>query len=427
MSDDVMGQWTGPGVRLTDTVMADGGLNDSLPSALPVFIGWCAFPEAKNGVVEDAGVHWVKMATWDQQPWPFPDENETCLQDTVRHYFDNGGGPCFILMGTAPPPILAVTDLITWWETFSGKASSLLLREPSITLVAVPQLVALTERVQPVGAVAPIAETFNTVWQILLRTCISRPDLFFVLDAPRDPAVATSCIEALRQTNVLGDMASRAALYGPHLVTDYRMASGKGAVVPPCGAVLGVYGLSDVTDGVWKAPANEALQHVVQPEYRETLTHGWFAAEKASINLIRSFSGRGTRVWGCRTLSDDPSFRYVQVRRAVTWIEVNLKQICRFAMFEPNNEITWFQVRGLCCAWLRRVWLDGGLAGADEASAYSVRVGLNESMTMADIEAGRLIIQVGVSVLHAAEFIDVKLELIVGDAQGSGVSLQRSE
>lgn len=100
----------------------------------------------------------------------------------------------------------------------------------------------------------------------------------------------------------------------------------------------------------------------------------------------------------------------------MSWIEANLRQICRFAVFEPNNEITWFQVQGLCRAWLRRLWLQGGLAGEDEASAFTIRVGLNDSMTEADIEAGRLRVLVKVSVLHAAEFIDVSLVLALGAA-----------
>lgn len=416
-----------PGIRLTQSVMPDGDAGARLSSALPAFIGGHPAITGARQAVNTTGVYFVPVATWEQWPWRYR-PGEWCLADTVRHYFDNGGGPCFVL--TAPEETTSTDQAQwAWWDTFIGTASTLLLREPAITLVAAPQLSLLSS--SPVGehvegeAEAPrqAAQALVLRWQALLQACASRPDLFFVLDAPPEPQVATACIESIRSSNALShDVASRVALYGPHLVTDYDDVG----TLPPCGAVLGVYGRTDEVDGVWKAPANEILLHVIKPAVRETLAREWFAANQPAINLIRSFAGRGTRIWGCRTLSSAAAFRYVQVRRTVTWIEANLKQICRFAVFEPNNEITWFQVRGLCRAWLRRVWLDGGLAGADETAAFSVRVGLNESMTAADIEAGRLVIAVGVSVLHAAEFIDVRLVLTVGDGQENGTSSQGS-
>lgn len=419
--------WPLPGVRLTETTMpaTEGEVN--LPSAVPVFIGW----GDEEHVLTPMQVTY--LVSWDQVQDKARGK-ASCLWMTVRHYFDNGGGPCFVLEGGAPSPLYSQSALTQWWSTFLGNACGWLLAEPGITLVAVPQLVELVAR----GAVHTLTETSSpqdtitapetasqsfqvealiALWQALVQACTSRPDLFFVLDAPRDPVLATACIQQLRQSFALTDGGQHVALYGPHLETDYPHGAAAFRVLPPCGAVLGTYGRSDAAEGPWKAPANERLWHVVKPEYRETLLSGWFNVAQAPINLIRSFAGRGTRIWGCRTLASGTPFRYVQVRRFVTWIEANLKHICRFAVFEPNNEILWFQLRGLCSAWLRRIWLEGGLAGADEASAYSVRVGLNDSMTAADVAAGRLVIQVGVAVLHAAEFIEIKLELTVGDNQ----------
>ena len=417
--------WREPGVRLMDTMIASTDRDDTLSSAVPVFIGWRVDDTADDGVRLDYLASRDRAQGKDGEVAPY-------LWETVRHYFDNGGGPCYVLVGNMPmETILSVSSMQEWWVQFLEAECGRLLSEPSITLVAVPQLVWLGEQVNVremlEGTVCSPHNALILLWQALLQACSSRPDLFFVLDAPRKPEVAAACIAALRSQPALGDAAQRVALYGPHLMTDYPAPDPYPypypgylnleafCIVPPCGAVLGVYARCDVLDGVWKAPANVPLLHVVKPDFRETLARGWFDVEKAPINLIRSFAGRGTRVWGCRTLASGTPFRYVQVRRAVTWIEANLKQICRFAVFEPNNEITWFQLRGLCSAWLRRVWLEGGLAGADETSAYSVRVGVNESMTAADVAAGRLIIQVGVAVLHAAELIEVTLELTVGD------------
>lgn len=423
-------EWQEPGVRLTQTVLPAGGPSEDLPSAVPVFIGW-----RQTGA---SAARLLPIASWDHAQ-PFAEQWPAALLDSVQHYFDNGGGPCWVLEGAPPPTSIAkVADFVPWWSGWLEEASVLVLGEPTITLVAAPQLVLAVEAVaETLKQPESVAPTLIETWKALLGVCTSRTDLFFVLDAPSDPKNATACIQALRGEQALGERGQHAALYGPHLVTDYRKAPAAGAVVddggfrvvPPSGAVLGIYVRTDATEGVWKAPANEVLAHVVRPQVRETLATGWFDVAQAPINLIRSFAGRGTRVWGCRTLMGTPgsAFRYVQVRRSVTWIEANLKRICRFAVFEPNHEITWFQLRGLCSAWLRRVWLEGGLAGADAASAYSVRVGLNESMTQADIEAGQLIIQVGVAVLHAAEFVEVKLVLKVGDEQASGTDLLGSQ
>ncbi|KWI28413.1 hypothetical protein WT71_16250 [Burkholderia stagnalis] len=316
-----------------------------------------------------------------------------------------------------------------WWNQQLATNLDPLLSEPSVTLVAVPQLIGVVEKIASGMAVADkapvIADLAIKAWQALLRAAhASREDLFFVWDAPQDPAVARTCIEQLQNEASLGELGQHAALYGPHLLTDYEShvddpyASDGYRLVPPSGAVLGLIARTDLAAGVWKAPANDALWHVLKPQYRETQTSGWFDMSKPTINLIRSFPGRGTRVWGCRTLAGTTGspFRYVQVRRMVTWIEANLREVCRFAVFEPNNEVTWFQLRGLCNAWLRRVWLEGGLAGADESAAYSVQVGLNESMTQVDIDAGRLLVKIGVAVLHAAEFININLVLKSGDA-----------
>lgn len=425
--------WLLPGVRLTETTMAATEGEDALPSAVPVFIGWHV---GEHGL---ASMPVTYLASWDQVQNK-AGKKASCLWMTVRHYFDTGGGPCFVFEGAPPAPLPSQGGLTAGWRVFLDEACEWLLAEPGITLVAVPQLVELVELDKlaelvegPAWAETSLpqdtitapetasqsfqVEALIALWQALVQACTSRPDLFFVLDAPRDPVLATACIQQLRQSFALTDGGQHVALYGPHLETDYPHGAAAFRVLPPCGAVLGTYGRSDAAEGPWKAPANERLWHVVKPEYRETLLSGWFNVAQAPINLIRSFAGRGTRIWGCRTLASGTPFRYVQVRRVVTWIEANLKHICRFAVFEPNNEIVWFQLRGLCSAWLRRVWLEGGLAGADEASAYSVRVGVNESMTAADVAAGRLVIQVGVAVLHAAEFIEIKLELTVGDNQ----------
>ncbi|WP_185633654.1 phage tail sheath family protein [Burkholderia stagnalis] len=434
--------WLAPGVRLTSQ-MDETGVDDAVqPSAVPVFIGW-----SESSASDDEPLGLIQCdASWVLSRPP------GVYFDALRQYFDNGGERCYLLR-LAPFPLtdgISLRALQAWWSQQLDKWLAPLLNEPSITLVAAPQLVGyielaekLAEDIADIGKPGDrgtaIAGALIAAWRSLLSAVTaSRPDLFFVLDAPGDPAVAKTCIGALRGEQSLGELGQHAALYGPHLMTDYRADEGSDGqqgtldgyrIVPPCGAVLGVMARTDAEAGVWKAPANETLLHVLKPEYRETQTSGWFDVSQVTINLIRSFPGRGTRIWGCRTLAGTAGtpFRYVQIRRMVTWIEANLREVCRFAVFEPNHEITWFQLRGLCTAWLRRVWLDGGLAGTDEASAYTVQVGLDESMTQADIDAGRLIVKIGVAVLHAAEFIEVNLVLKQGHAALEGAALAEDE
>jgi hypothetical protein len=421
--------WPEPGVKLTSTIEPMGADEEVQSSAVPVFIGWRQ--EDVQAVLKPCDVSTVSKVP------------AGVLHDTLKQYFDNGGERAFVLSWAAPKPANKVSfqALQTWWKERLQSDLTPILSEPSITLVAVPQLVPCIEAVVPFLHVDDqtthdqVADALIGSWRSLLSAVhASRSDLFFVLDAPSQPKVAKRCIDALRDAQTLGALGQHAALYGPHLVTDYGPDNNAGLkepasrpydgyrIVPPCGAVLGVFARTDREIGVWKAPANEALSHVLQPQYPETQASGWFDVSRASINLIRSFPGRGTRVWGCRTLSGETgsSFRYVQVRRLVTWIEANLREQCRFAVFEPNHEVTWFQLRGLCSAWLRQLWLEGGLAGADETSAYSVHVGLNETMTQADIDAGRLVISVAVAVLHAAERIEIKLVLKLGDTTAAG-------
>lgn len=424
---DLVGGWDGdldePGVRLTQAVMFPRDTTD-LPTAVPVFIGWA--PGGRNDMhaIATRGAVFAQAGDWPSS-----------LVDCLLHYFDNGGGPCWVFTGL-PMPISGqetLEGLIAGWTTLIRAAASAVCAEPTITLVAMPQLVydAQTSNRAPHDVISVLIN----VWQAALNACATRKELFFVLDAPADPNVAADCIQQLRDAQRLGVMGAHAALYGPHLVTDYRKEKNDGSasedgfrVVAPCGAVLGVYGRTDSRDGVWKAPANEMLSRVIRPQVRETQARGWFTSLKApretetlSINLIRSFAGRGTRIWGCRTLAavsaDGDRFRYVQVRRTVSWIESNLRHICQFAVHEPNNAITWFQLRGLCNAWLRRLWLAGGLAGAEEAEAYQVLVGLNDSMTAEDVAAGFLKVKVSVALQLVAELIDVSLVLKVGELQ----------
>ncbi len=181
-------------------------------------------------------------------------------------------------------------------------------------------------------------------------------------------------------------------------------------ILPPSAAVVGAYASVDRDRGVWKAPANVSLAGVIGPVTRMTDTEqeGLNVDSTAgkSINAIRDFTGRGTMIWGARTLAgNDNEWRYVPVRRLFITIEESTKKASAFAVFEPNDATTWLKVKGMIESYLYSLWERGALAGSKPDSAYFVNVGLGKTMTAQDVLEGRLIVEIGVAAVRPAEFV----------------------
>jgi phage tail sheath protein FI len=185
------------------------------------------------------------------------------------------------------------------------------------------------------------------------------------------------------------------------------------SAIPPSGAIAGVYASVDRDRGVWKAPANVSLSTVIGPEYT-------FAASELdalnidvnagkSINAIRAFTGKGTLVWGARTLAgNDNEWRYIPVRRFYNMVEESIKKSTYWAVFEPNNANTWVKVKGMIENYLTQKWKDGALAGAKADEAFFVKIGLGTTMTAQNILEGEMIVEIGMAVVRPAEFIILK-------------------
>lgn len=181
-------------------------------------------------------------------------------------------------------------------------------------------------------------------------------------------------------------------------------------ILPPGAAVAGVYASVDSNRGVWKAPANTSLTSVLAPYFmistqeQESLNIDTNAGK--SINAIRAFTGRGTLVWGTRTLAgNDNEWRYVPVRRFFSYAEESIKKATEPFVFEPNDINTWVRVKAMIENFLTLEWRRGALAGAKPTDAFFVKVGLGETMTSLDILEGRMIIEIGLAVVRPAEFI----------------------
>jgi phage tail sheath protein FI len=180
--------------------------------------------------------------------------------------------------------------------------------------------------------------------------------------------------------------------------------------VPPSGAVAGVYARIDRTRGVWKAPANAGLSLVIGPAVNVTndLQDGLNidAASGKSVNAIRSFFGKGTLVWGGRTLAgNDNEWRYINVRRFANFVEESVKKATSGFVFEPNNANTWVKVRTMIENFLINQWRDGALMGAKPEHAFRVVVGLGQTMSAQDILEGYMIVEVHLAIVRPAEFI----------------------
>lgn len=184
-------------------------------------------------------------------------------------------------------------------------------------------------------------------------------------------------------------------------------------ILPPSSLIAGVYARVDANNGVWKAPANVSLKYVVKPtvkitnEMQDRLNVDTTAGK--SINAIRSFTGKGTLVWGARTLAgNDNEWRYVSVRRFFNMVEESVKKATEQFVFEANDANTWVKVRAMIENFLIQQWRAGALAGAKPEQAFYVRVGLGQTMTAMDILEGRMNVEIGMAVVRPAEFIILK-------------------
>ncbi len=183
--------------------------------------------------------------------------------------------------------------------------------------------------------------------------------------------------------------------------------------LPPGGAMAGIYAMVDNNRGVWKAPANVSMNSVVKPwvkidnQQQEDLNVDVNAGK--SINAIRGFTGKGTLVWGARTLAgNDNEWRYVSVRRFFNMVEKSVKLSTNWAVFEPNDANTWIRVKAMIENYLTNLWKAGALAGSTPDQSFFVHIGLGSTMSPVDILEGRMNVEIGMAVVRPAEFIVLK-------------------
>ena len=363
---------------------------------------------------------------------------------SVKMFFDNGGGQCYIISTgayQATPAIDLAGDSGTNPATMYGLQDGLnvLALEDEPTLIVIPESVKLT------------TADYQTLVQAVLLQCNTLRDRFAIFDI-YDGATDLDSTGLNTNRGYFGNnFLKYGAAYYPFIKTTMNFYVNDGETnvdvtygvnpaadlitfktlntalynsvkstlkehflkLPSSAAVAGVYAATDTNRGVWKAPANVSLANVLEPVIKLDNTRqdglNVDATTGKSINAIRAFMGKGTLVWGARTLAgNDNEWRYIPVRRFFNMVEESVKKSTYWAVFEPNDANTWVKVRGMIENYLTQKWREGALAGATPKDAFFVKCGLGTTMTSQDILEGRMNVEIGMAAVRPAEFIILK-------------------
>jgi len=327
------------------------------------------------------------------------------LAAAVRGFFQNGGRLCYVV-ALAGPPV----------DPQQALAAGLLALDSldDVDLVAVPDLIRL---LQPLVATTPIGQLtppstgdIVRLQQTVVDGCERHGGRFALLDPPPDMDVY-SLLSRYRE-QLSGDSA---ALYYPWLLVD-NPDDATIRAVPPCGHVAGVYATTDRGVGVFKAPANIELEGVLDLD-RAVSDADQDQLNPDGVNALRVFPGRGIRIWGARTISRDPAWRYVNVRRlvltAARWIEQNLTPIA----FEPHDTRLWSRIARELTYYFNGLFAAGALKGANAAQAFYIKCDA-ETNPPASRDLGLVVTEIGLAPSIPNEFLTVRVSVAT-----SGVTL----
>jgi phage tail sheath protein FI len=380
-----MGLHTTPGVYGEDIYLTPAA---ALLSGVPAFIGYTQnwTPGARGQPI----TQWSQFTGQFGSPAP-----GSFLAYAVRGFFDNGGGLCYVVHLDDQPDK----------ETALAKALGDLATLDSIDLVCAPDIMSPLPQSADNNNPAPLdTAAILRMQNAVLDHCAKTGDRFAILDAW--PPQGLTSIQEQRQ----GLKGQLGALYYPWcLVTDINPAVGAANTpfVPACGHVAGVYARSDQQIGVFKAPANELLEGVL--DLADNLTDAQQGLlNPLGINCLRAFPGRGIRVWGARTLSNDPNWLYVSVRRlfltAGRWIERAMANV----VFEPNQTLLWSRITRELTAYFENLHQLGALKGRTAQEAFFVKC--DADTNPAEVrDAGMVITLIGLAPTQPSEFIVVRI------------------
>ena len=246
-------------------------------------------------------------------------------------------------------------------------------------------------------------EGLKAVQLAMIAHCELMGDRVAILDAP--PGLNAQQLREWRM-DTAGYDSKYAALYWPWIkVMD--PGSGKPVTLPPSASVAGVWARNDESRGVHKAPANEIIRGALSLELN--ITKGEHdTLNPVGVNCIRAFPGQGIRIWGARTLSSDPEWRYLNVRRLFNYVEKSILLGTNWVVFEPNDAALWERVRRTIYVFLRQIWQTGALFGATPAEAFFVKCD-EENNPPENRDSGILTVEIGIAPVKPAEFVVFRL------------------
>ncbi len=272
-----------------------------------------------------------------------------------------------------------------------------------VSIVCVPDLVAIAK---------DDPDLLQVIQKMVIAHCEDMADRVALLDTP--PGLSPN--EALDWLNEVNYDAKQATLYYPWLEVKDPLSE-LPTLIPPCGHVAGVWARTDATRGVHKAPANEAILGINGLGFTTTDTEQG-DLNRAGVNCIRSFPGRGIRVWGARTLSSDAEWRYLNVRRLFNFISDSIRQGTQWAVFEPNDEHLWIQLQIAVSNFLTISWREGALFGGTPDEAFYVKCD-KETNPQVVVDAGQVVTEIGIAPVRPAEFVVFHISQYTAGGEGA--------
>ena len=331
------------------------------------------------------------------------DSLSAVTEERVTHYtLEDGGDGALPMMGNyeGDPTFVDLTGDVIQME-LNGLVAFEAVED--ISIVASPGYTADRDEAQALAIQNALIGHCEAMWYRVA-----------VLDTPENQTVT----EALNFRNLTST--THAALYYPWInVIDPRVSrNGQLLKLPPSGFIAGIYARNDIENAVFKAPANEVVRLATNFEVKLTQAHQDILNPNG-VNCLRFFEGRGYLVWGARTISDDPEWKYISLRRYFAYLERSIDRSTQWVVFENNGPQLWARVRRMVEDFLENEWVSGGLLGNKPEQAFFVRCD-RSTMTQNDLDNGRLVCQVGIAPVRPAEFVIFEIGQWTGDAATTG-------
>jgi len=348
----------------------------------------------------------VLITNWSQFVKTYGDFKEcsTHLAHAVYGFFNNGGSRCFVVNVGAPDgtPAAKKDDK----EKAAPKPDRDGLFIGSDKGPGQRTGMKCFDEVDEIAIVCAPGQTSPAVQDALLSHCETRKDRFAILDSPETISGGVDRLPKPRDSKY-------GAYYFPWIQV-YDPDKGN-IFVPPSGHIAGVYSRVDSERGVHKAPANELVRGALGLKYNVSKGEQDLLNPKG-INAIRFMSG-GIRIWGARTLSSDPAWKYINVRRLFIMVESSIELATQWVVFEPNDHRLWKRVTRTIASFLTLLWRNGALMGTAPEQSFYVKC--DEETNPAEVvDAGQLVVEIGLAPVKPAEFVIFRIGQM---ASGGGV------